>query len=507
MGLEQIAARAIKALKAGHRELTPEEFLSAFCKELKKDGLSHHDCDKLQRFISRLDEGYQKLIKGYNPKTVDELLIFLVSQINRLNPSEAAEYSSTLFILLSKTLKTVKELRHKEASKLASQTLDILENTKSTDNLLNLSKEWDSLGANYKPNEFKPLDSYCVVKSHFLDDSVRELAGYFDRKEQNIKAVSRVLSGALKPSFSKEIAAEAEEYGNRLLEEPDIVAKKKTQTEIKSLVSKRIFFDNKEIKQKISEIDSIVSKFYAKLAKFGEFNVKESQKIKSLKDVINEGNGSDFEGIKGKLNAIVTALDEDILQMMTMLKEESSQIRVLKKKIELLEGELESAKEESGVDFLTKLLSRKSLEEELSYAEEGFLDSNIGYSIVFFDIDHFKMINDSYGHMAGDVVLTYLAQILKKKIKESYTVGRYDGGTFLVILPDTMLDESLSFAKDAISSVGRTKFIYKDKRIEVTISAGCAERKENSGLREIIKKADEQLRKAKQNGRNCACPS
>ena len=506
MGLEQIAARAIKALKSQHRELTPEEFLSAFCKELKKDGLTHHDCDKLQRFIVRLDEGYQKLIRGYNPKTVDELLIFLVSQINRLNPSEAAEYSSTLFILLSKTLKTVKGLRHKEASKLASQTLDILENTKSTDNLLSLSKEWDSLCANYKPNEFKPIEGYCPIKSHFLDDSVRELAGYFDRKEQNAKAVSRVLSGALKPSFSKEIAGEAEEYGKRLVDEPDIIGKKKIQTEIKSLVSKRIFFDNKEIKQKISEIDSIVSKFYTKLAKFGEFNVKESQKINSLKEVISEG-GSDFDGIKGKLNAIVTALDEDILQMMTMLKEESAQIRVLKKKIELLEGELESAKEESGVDFLTKLLSRKSLEEELSYAEEGFLDGSIDYSIVFFDIDHFKMINDSYGHMAGDVVLTYLAQILKKKIKESYIVGRYDGGTFLVILPDTVLTEALEFAKDAISSVGRTKFIYKDKRIEVTISAGCAERKENNGLRDIIKKADEQLRIAKQNGRNCACPS
>ena len=94
------------------------------------------------------------------------------------------------------------------------------------------------------------------------------------------------------------------------------------------------------------------------MAKFGEFNVKESQKINSLKEVISEG-GSDFDGIKGKLNAIVTALDEDILQMMTMLKEESAQIRVLKKKIELLEGELESAKEESQGYYPVRL-SRRS---------------------------------------------------------------------------------------------------------------------------------------------------
>ena len=66
--VDQIAARAIKSIKEEHKELTPSEFERAFCKELKKEGIGHEDCDKLSKFISRLDDGYQKLIKGYAPK-------------------------------------------------------------------------------------------------------------------------------------------------------------------------------------------------------------------------------------------------------------------------------------------------------------------------------------------------------------------------------------------------------------------------------------------------------
>ena len=138
---------------------------------------------------------------------------------------------------------------------------------------------------------------------------------------------------------------------------------------------------------------------------------------------------------------------DDILQMMAMLKEESSQIRVLKKKIELLEGELESAKEESGVDFLTKLLSRKSLEEELSYAEEGFLDSNIGYSIVFFDIDHFKDFNDTYGHLIGDQVLKAIARRVKDSCKSGERPFRIGGEEIAIILPARSLLVARQFAE------------------------------------------------------------
>ncbi len=507
MRLEQIVARAIKSLKEEHKEITPEEFQKAFCREMKKEGLSHEECDKLQKFIARLDEGYQKLLKSYNPKTIDELVQFLISQVNRLNPSEANEYLTAQYILVQKILKATKQLRHKDAARLASMTLDRMENTKNSDLLMNLSKEWDSLAANYKPNEFARLEQFATIKSYFLDEVAGEIKLAFEKNTQSSDDIAILLLEGLRPSFTKEMQKECELFGKNLLNDPAQISQKRVQNDIKSLVSKRIYLDNKALKGKISEIDTIVTKCYSKISGVTDVSAQGAQKVGSIKKLIEDSKEGDFEAVKVKLTALVAALDVDINEALSTLKSEHTQMESLKQKIKTLEGELENAKEEAGVDFLTKLANRKVIDEEMERYEELYLRFDDNYSVVFFDIDFFKKINDAYGHMAGDVVLASFAQILKKKSRDMDIVGRFGGEEFVTILPKTDIEGAKIYAETIRAAVEKTKFIYKETRIEVTVSCGCAERIGVPSLKELIKTSDEQLYKAKQNGRNKVYPA
>ncbi|MDD3468075.1 MAG: diguanylate cyclase [Campylobacterales bacterium] len=506
MGLEQIVAKAIKSLKEEHKEITPEEFHRAFCKQMKKEGLKHEECDKLEKFIGRLDEGYQKLIKSYSPKTIDELIQFLISQVNRLNPSETQDYLTSQHLLILKILKAAKLSRHKDVAKLASTTLDKVENSRNSELLGQIAKEWDSYAANYKAEEFKPLDAHAFVKSYFLDEVATELRSAFEKASLTTDDIVIMVLEGLKPSFTKEMQKELEIFGKRLLTEPMLIAQKRVQSEVKALISKRVFLDNKSIKQKISEIDGIITRCYAKISGAAESNAKGAEKVGSIRKLIDESREGDFEAIKTKLTALVVALDSDINDALSVIKQEHSEIANLKKKIKTLETELESAKEEAGIDFLTKLANRKVLDEELERFEDLYNRFGDNYSVVFFDIDHFKKINDGYGHMAGDVVLASFAQILKKGSRDMDIVGRWGGEEFVAILPKTDTDGAKKYAESIRVAVEHTKFIYKETRIDVTISCGCADRKHHQALKELLKASDEQLYKAKQNGRNRVYP-
>ena len=181
-------------------------------------------------------------------------------------------------------------------------------------------------------------------------------------------------------------------------------------------------------------------------------------------------------------------------------------IKKLKLRNEKLEHALQVAKMESKEDFLTKLASRRALDEELKKVEEAYKRYKIDYSVCFVDIDHFKTINDTYGHDAGDIVLSALGKILKRFTRDVDFVGRYGGEEFLIILPNTGLESAIEFAKKIKDIIANFKFMYKNERIDVKVSVGVSERKINKSLQDTIKAADKMLYRAKKEGRNRVCP-
>lgn len=125
-------------------------------------------------------------------------------------------------------------------------------------------------------------------------------------------------------------------------------------------------------------------------------------------------------------------------------------------------------------------------------------------SFVMLDIDHFKKINDSYGHTIGDAVLMELAMILSTSIRDCDYVGRYGGEEFSIILTKMNSDDTYEWCEMLRKKIQNHKFYAGDLLIQVTVSMGfyCKSAKDTIGSYDMIKTSDEALYKAKQNGRN-----
>jgi diguanylate cyclase (GGDEF)-like protein len=121
--------------------------------------------------------------------------------------------------------------------------------------------------------------------------------------------------------------------------------------------------------------------------------------------------------------------------------------------------------------------------------------------IILIDIDHFKKVNDTYGHIIGDEILKFLVKQLDKELRDSDILARYGGEEFIVLLPDTDLDGGVKTAEKIRKAIEEET--YKgDVEVAITISLGVAQLQNEKIINDLIRKSDEALYKAKNNGRN-----
>ena len=166
-------------------------------------------------------------------------------------------------------------------------------------------------------------------------------------------------------------------------------------------------------------------------------------------------------------------------------------------------------KKDATKDFLTGLYNTRQFDKMINLSFESVLENNERLSCLMIDIDHFKKVNDIYGHGIGDIVLKELADILKKNCRTFDVVGRIGGEEFCSLLLDCTKEETFEIALRINKSVEKYEFyISKDKFINITVSIGVAIYPDTtSNLEDIKEKADMALYKAKQNGRNRVCYS
>lgn len=159
--------------------------------------------------------------------------------------------------------------------------------------------------------------------------------------------------------------------------------------------------------------------------------------------------------------------------------------------------------ESSGLrDGLTGLFNKYALKNmltrEISQAQRHKRPLTLGV----IDIDHFKKVNDTYGHMAGDEVLKILAQLLTKTCRDYDIIGRFGGEEFIMAFPDTPLATAAEIAQRVRKETADASFIFENQRIQITISIGLAEWHEGN-VEALIHQADEKMYDSKRNGRNC----
>jgi len=118
------------------------------------------------------------------------------------------------------------------------------------------------------------------------------------------------------------------------------------------------------------------------------------------------------------------------------------------------------------------------------------------------DIDHFKNINDTYGHKAGDKALALIANQIQNNLRESDFLARFGGEEFVVLMPETDLDSAIIAADKLLKAVEQCQFHYQNAQVNITVSAGLSQLREDDSTETLFQRADEAMYRAKEAGRN-----
>lgn len=127
-------------------------------------------------------------------------------------------------------------------------------------------------------------------------------------------------------------------------------------------------------------------------------------------------------------------------------------------------------------------------------------------SLAMLDLDHFKNINDTHGHLVGDTTLKRVARVIESRVRRDELLARYGGEEFVVVLPETDLDGARTFGETVRQQVADRSFVFDGHDIRVTVSVGAATLRKDDDVEALIREADAQLYRAKGAGRNLVFP-
>ncbi len=282
-----------------------------------------------------------------------------------------------------------------------------------------------------------------------------------------------------------------------------------------------LIFENKEM----IDYDLVVDLFKKHIADtqllLAEKKTKEFQKI--LIEVVSHLNksGEKITSQGDMLGALVADLieaisddavhniAESIIRETKLLIEStktlSGKLASTSSEIQLLREELEGIKQAAKIDILTGLLNRRGFEEAVEQALKNAAADGYDLCLVMLDIDHFKNINDSYGHIVGDNVLKMVGKLLTENIKGKDIAARFGGEEFVLVLPGTRIDGAYSLSEQIRMTLCKMNWKVKDtgKPIgQITISSGISQFENGDTLETLLKKADDRMYKAKKSGKN-----
>jgi len=158
-------------------------------------------------------------------------------------------------------------------------------------------------------------------------------------------------------------------------------------------------------------------------------------------------------------------------------------------------------------DPLTNIFNKRHFDESLRLSIFTAAGGGRPLSLIVFDLDHFKRVNDSHGHMAGDAVLCGASVAVQGILAPSELLGRVGGEEFAVLCEDTDLNLALERAEAIRRAVSRSPYTFEDKKLPVTVSVGVAQLAGAEEAEGLFDRADAQLYAAKAAGRNCVRPA
>mgnify|MGYP000377368211 CR=1 FL=1 len=185
---------------------------------------------------------------------------------------------------------------------------------------------------------------------------------------------------------------------------------------------------------------------------------------------------------------------ENLLDKVERMEQETREVR----------AHMEAEKARATTDALTGLPNRAAYDERIAEEVARWQRYKTHFSVAVGDLDFFKRINDTYGHLAGDKVLRLIAKVVKLKLRGSDFVARYGGEEFVILMPSTGATEAHQAVDKIRQAVAKSPFNFHGKPVTVTMSFGVSESQEGDNEESLFSRADEMLYKAKANGRNQA---
>lgn len=270
-----------------------------------------------------------------------------------------------------------------------------------------------------------------------------------------------------------------------------------------------------QVTEQLVEITGYISEDQAEqvsgLSDAEDFHQKMSHEVSKMHD--NVRSASDIEDLKQVLDDNIHSLKDNIGDYLSRGKQRfsvaeqrnqalSEQVINMEKETHELKIRLEENKKKLIFDTLTGIHNRMAYNDQIKKLMARWQRYGELFSYAIIDIDHFKNVNDTYGHNTGDKVLKLVATIMKKNIRESDALFRIGGEEFVLILPNTDLDNAAPTIEKIRQAVSSSGFRFKEEKVIIHLSAGLTQVNESDTEESLYERADKGLYQAKETGRN-----
>ncbi|AIG04029.1 diguanylate cyclase [Pseudomonas fluorescens] len=227
-------------------------------------------------------------------------------------------------------------------------------------------------------------------------------------------------------------------------------------------------------------------------------SVQEAADLDDLKQVLE----SHLEGLLGAMDEHQKQRDQREHEVAARLQGLAERVASMEQEAQGYRDHLEVQRQKALIDPLTGLPNRAAWNERLEYEVNAWHQQGNSLSLAMLDLDHFKRINDSYGHLAGDKVLKIIANVLSKRLRPTDFIARFGGEEFVLLMPDSALGDALELGERLRAAIEACPFHFKGERVTITMSIGMAQFQPGERSDLALKRADEALYRAKAAGRN-----
>lgn len=325
------------------------------------------------------------------------------------------------------------------------------------------------------------------AESPLSDEDIQSLDEYIANRKNTMQASQQDM-----PAVYQLIIRCSDLLGREAASEHDITVKcKRLEKHLREHLQ-----DDAALRRELNQLTSVFENSLNFLTELLKEAGGDSPDLQQVKQILKQ----DLPEDPKKAHALLQHARKSLLQagdkLSSATAELKSNMQMQVDQIQALSKRLEDAESQARSDPLTGLSNRRKLTEFLSTLEE------LPAGFIMLDIDHFKSINDTYGHNAGDEILTLLAMLLTESVRETDMVARLGGEEFCVVLPEMGAEQCYHIAEKIRQAVEIHSFETEQGKVSVTISLGVAQHKEGEAHTTWIKRADKALYQSKEGGRN-----